>query len=237
MTNPQLSLVAALLDRSGSMHSIADDTRGGFDSFISKEREADGRTVVTLAQFDDRHELVYDNTPIEDIDPLVLEPRGSTALYDAIGRLVGEVGAGLSATPEDERPGSVTVLVMTDGHENASREWTNAAMRELIQRQEAEYSWDFVFLGSNIDAVEVGAGLGFQRDKSMTYVSTSVGVTAAFDSVSDYQHGSDRLVSMRVRYRLSPRRTADEREGSEWPYSQKSTYCRGNRVSTSEPGD
>ena len=188
MTNPQLSLVAALLDRSGSMHSIADDTRGGFDSFTAKEREADGRTVVTLAQFDNRYELVYDSVPIEDVPLLVLQPRGGTALYDAIGRLVSEVGAGLAATPEDERPGSVTVLVMTDGHENSSQEWTNAAVRELIQRQEAEYSWDFVFLGSNIDAVEVGADLGFQRDKSMTYVSTSVGVTAAFDSVADYQH-------------------------------------------------
>ncbi|WP_032375242.1 VWA domain-containing protein [Rhodococcoides fascians] len=188
MTNPQLSLVAALLDRSGSMHSIADDTRGGFDSFITKEREADGRTVVTLAQFDNRYELVYDNAPIEDVAPLVLEPRGGTALYDAIGRFITEVGVGLATMPEDERPGSVTVLVMTDGHENSSQEWTNSAVRELIQRQESEYSWDFVFLGSNIDAVEVGADLGFHRDKSMTYVSTSVGVTAAFDSVADYQH-------------------------------------------------
>lgn len=188
MTNSQLSLVAALLDRSGSMYSIADDTRGGFDSFITKERAADGRTVVTLAQFDDRYELVYDNVPIEDVPPLVLQPRGGTALYDAIGRLVSEVGAGLAATPEDERPGSVTVLVMTDGHENSSQEWTNASVRELIQRQESEYSWDFVFLGSKIDAVDVGADLGFLRGKSMTYVSTSVGVTAAFDSLSDYQH-------------------------------------------------
>ncbi|MDZ7912580.1 MAG: vWA domain-containing protein [Rhodococcus sp. (in: high G+C Gram-positive bacteria)] len=188
MTNLQPSLVAALLDRSGSMHSIADDTCGGFDSFITKEREADGKTVVTLAQFDDQYELVYDNTPIEDVAPLVLEPRGGTAFYDAIGRLISDVGAGLAAMPEDERPGSVTVLVMTDGHENSSREWTNAAVRELIKRQESEYSWHFVFLGSNIDAVEVGADLGFQRGKSMTYVSTSVGVTAAFDSVADYQH-------------------------------------------------
>ncbi|MDZ7929321.1 MAG: vWA domain-containing protein [Rhodococcus sp. (in: high G+C Gram-positive bacteria)] len=188
MTNPQLSLVAALLDRSGSMHSIADDTRGGFDSFITKEREADSRTVVTLAQFDDRYELVYDNTPIEDVEPLVLKPRGSTALYDAIGRLVSEVGTGLATMPEDDRPGSVTVLVMTDGHENASRERSNPAVRELIQWQEAECSWDFVFLGSNIDAVEVGTDLGFQGGKSITYVSTSVGVTAAFESVAAYQH-------------------------------------------------
>lgn len=187
MTNPQLSLVAALLDRSGSMNTIADDTRGGFDSFIAKEREPDGNTVVTLAQFDDRYESVYSSKPIAEVPNLVLEPRGMTALYDAIGQLVTEVGAELSALPEDDRPGSVTVLVMTDGHENASKEWTNIAVRELIAKQERDYQWDFVFLGSNIDAVEVGADLGFARDKSMTYVSTTVGVTAAFDSVASYQ--------------------------------------------------
>lgn len=84
MTNSQLSVVAALPDRSGSVHSISDDIRGGFDTFIIKEREADGRTMVTLAQFDDRYELVYDSTPIEGANPLVLDPRGSTALYDAV---------------------------------------------------------------------------------------------------------------------------------------------------------
>lgn len=187
MTDPQLSLVAALLDRSGSMNTIADDTRGGFDSFITKERESGGNTVVTLAQFDDRYELVYSSRPIGDVPPLMLEPRGTTALYDAVGRLVTEIGAELAALPEDDRPGSVTVLVMTDGHENASKEWSNTAVRELIAAQERDYQWDFVFLGSNIDAVEVGADLGFARDKSMTYVSTTVGVTAAFDSVASYQ--------------------------------------------------
>ncbi|WP_245819657.1 VWA domain-containing protein [Rhodococcoides yunnanense] len=187
MTNPQLSLVAALLDRSGSMHSIADDTRGGFDSFIAKEREQDGESVVTLAQFDERYELVYSSQPIRTVPPLVLQPRGSTALYDAIGRLITDVGSELAALPEDERPGSVTVLVMTDGHENSSKEWTNTAVRELIAQQERDYQWDFVFLGSNIDAVEVGTNLGFARDKSMTYVSTTVGVTAAFASVANYQ--------------------------------------------------
>ena len=187
MTNRQLSLVAALLDRSGSMHSIADDTRGGFDSFVGKEREQDGNTVVTLAQFDQQYELVYSSQPIRTVPPLVLQPRGSTALYDAIGRLITDVGVELAAVPEDERPGSVTVVVMTDGHENASKEWTNTAVRALIAQQEKDYQWDFVFLGSNIDAVDVGTDLGFARDKSMTYVSTTVGVTAAFDSVASYQ--------------------------------------------------
>ncbi|MGA9873054.1 MAG: VWA domain-containing protein [Rhodococcus sp. (in: high G+C Gram-positive bacteria)] len=195
MTNPQLSLVAALLDRSGSMQSIADDTRGGFDSFIAKERAEGGSTVVTLAQFDDRYDLVYSSKPIGDVPPLELSPRGMTALCDAIGRLVTDVGASLAALPEDQRPGSVTVLVMTDGHENASKEWTNVAVRQLIEQQERQYQWDFVFLGSNIDAVDVGTDLGFAPDKSMTYVSTTVGVTAAFDSVASYQ-GRKRAVVM-----------------------------------------
>ncbi|KQR96590.1 hypothetical protein ASG12_20995 [Williamsia sp. Leaf354] len=187
MTDPQLSLVAALLDRSGSMQSIADDTRGGFDAFITTERAAEGTTVVTLAQFDDRYELVYSDRPIETVPPLALEPRGMTALYDAVGRFVTEVGAGLAALPEESRPGSVTVVVMTDGHENSSREWTIEAVRALIGRQESEYSWDFVFLGANMDAVEVGAGLGFAPEKSMTYEATAGGVSAAFSSMAGYQ--------------------------------------------------
>ncbi|GGF99181.1 hypothetical protein GCM10007304_11300 [Rhodococcoides trifolii] len=188
MTDSSLSLVAALLDRSGSMQSIADDTRGGFDAFIASERGHDGRTVVTLAQFDNEYELVYENRPIEDVPNLVLQPRNSTALYDALGQLVTDIGTSLAAQPEDERPGSVTVLVMTDGHENASTEWTHAAVRSLIEQQESQYNWDFVFLGANMDAVETGRRLGFKADKSMTYATTSVGVSAAFSAVADYQN-------------------------------------------------
>ncbi len=195
MTNPQLSLVAALLDRSGSMSAIADDTRGGFDSFIAKEREQDGDTVVTLAQFDDVYEMVYSSQPIDTVPPLALQPRGMTALYDAIGRFITDVAAELAALPEDRRPSSVTVLVMTDGAENSSVEWSNSAVRRLIKQQELNYQWDFVFLGSNIDAVDVGTDLGFAPDKSMTYISTTVGVTAAFDSVANYQERKRSVVS------------------------------------------
>ncbi len=199
MTDPQLSLVAALLDRSGSMQSIADDTRGGFDAYIAKERENDGRIVVTLAQFDDQYDLVYSAMPIDSVPPLVLEPRSMTALYDAIGKLITDVGSDLAAKPEHERPHSVTVLVMTDGHENASREWTHEAVRALITQQETQYDWDFVFLGSNIDAVAVGTGLGFARDKSLTYAPTSDGVSAAFGSVAGYRGRKSRRSSVGTR--------------------------------------
>jgi hypothetical protein len=186
MTNTDLHLIAALLDRSGSMQGIAEDMRGGFDAHIAKEAAQPGTTLVTLAQFDDRYDVVYENTPITDVPSLTVEPRGMTALFDAIGRFVTEVGAGLAALPEQSRPAEVTVLVMTDGHENASHEWTAQAVRALIAQQEKAYSWDFVFLGANMDAVDVGVDLGFAPGKSLTYDADHDGVAGAWDAVSNY---------------------------------------------------
>lgn len=186
MTNTDKTLLAALLDRSGSMQAIADDMRGGFDAFIAKEKEQPGTTLVTLAQFDHEYDVVYRNRSIDTVPALTLAPRGRTALLDAIGRFVTEVGAGLAALPEDERPGEVTVLVMTDGMENASVDWTIEGVRGLIAQQETGYSWDFVFLGANMDAVAVGRDLGFAPGKSLTYDADGDAVHGAWDAVSNY---------------------------------------------------
>ncbi len=186
MTNADTTLIAALLDRSGSMTDIADDMRGGFDSYIAKEAEQPGTTMVTLAQFDDEYEVVYSGRPIGDVPPLVLEPRGCTALLDAIGRFITEVGGALAALPEDQRPADITVMVMTDGYENASKEWTIAAVRELISQQETVYGWDFVFMGANMDAVDVGTEMGFAPSKSLTYDADGDGVAGAWDAVASY---------------------------------------------------
>ncbi len=186
MTDANTTLIAALLDRSGSMTGIADDMRGGFDTYIAKEAEQPGTTTVTLAQFDSEYDVVYSSRPIGAVPPLVLEPRGSTALLDAIGRFITEVGGALAALPEDQRPADVTVVVMTDGYENASREWTIEAVRQLISQQETVYGWDFVFMGANMDAVDVGAELGFAPSKSLTYDADGDGVAGAWDAVSNY---------------------------------------------------
>ena len=186
MTNPDIALIAALLDRSGSMESIADDTRGGFDAYIAGQRGQSGITRVTLAQFDNDYDVVYQNRPIDEVPPLTLEPRGMTALLDAIGRFVTEVGSGLAALPVQDRPGDVTVLVMTDGHENSSVEWTKDAVRKLISQQETVYGWDFVFLGANMDAIDVGTSLGFAPGKSLTYEASGAGVSGAFSAVASY---------------------------------------------------
>ena len=186
MTNADFRFIAALLDRSGSMQSIVDDTCGGFDSFIATERATGVDTWVSLAQFDTEYELVYKNKPADQVPSLNLQPRGATALLDAIGRLIADIGADLASMPEQDRPGEVTVLVLTDGQENSSVEWTKAAVQEAISHQETVYGWDFVFLGANMDAVQVGADLGFAPHKSLTYAATGAGVGGAWASVSDY---------------------------------------------------
>lgn len=169
MTNPNLTHLYFLLDRSGSMQSIKDDTEGGFDAFIAEQRSQPGECRVTLAQFDDQYEEVYRDVPVADVPPLSLSPRGSTALLDSIGRLLGEAGARLAALPEHERPGVVIVGIMTDGHENSSRELTHAQVKALIERQTSEYAWQFIYMGADQDAIEVGSSIGVAATNSMTY--------------------------------------------------------------------
>lgn len=186
MTNPNLTLIAVLLDRSGSMQSIKSDTEGGFDAFIAEQRTQPGDAIVTLAQFDNDYERVYTSIPIDQVPPLELRPRGSTALLDGIGRLTTEIGEELAALPEHERPGTVIVLVVTDGEENSSTEWALDTVKAAITRQESEFAWDYVFLGANIDAVSVGAGMGFAQDKSITYDASGEYVGAAYSVTADY---------------------------------------------------
>jgi hypothetical protein len=186
MTDPTRTLIAVLLDRSGSMETVKSDTEGGFNAFIESQRGEPGKAVVTLAQFDVEYDVVYANRSIADVPRLDLQPRGATALYDSLGRLITDVGAELADLPEQARPGTVIVVVFTDGHENSSTEWTHEAITAAIKRQESEYAWDFLFLGANMDAVAVGTALGFSADRSMTWDSANDGAVHAMASTSAY---------------------------------------------------
>ena len=169
MTDANLTHLYFLLDRSGSMVSLREDTIGGFDTFIAEQRTAPGRCRVTLAQFDNEYDEVYADRDIATVPSLVLVPRGSTALLDALGRLVVTAGERLASLPEQERPGSVIVGVMTDGYENASRDWTHDRIKALIEQQSRDYGWQFLYLGADQDAIEEGSKMGFAAGKSMTY--------------------------------------------------------------------
>lgn len=186
MTNPDLTLIAVLLDRSGSMQSIKSDTEGGFAAYMEQQREVPKRIEVTLAQFDTDYELVYANRPLAQVPPLLLEPRGMTALYDAVGRLITDIGAELADRAEQDRPGTVIVVVLTDGHENSSREWSHAAVKSLITQQQDVWKWNFLFLGANMDAVAIGTEMGFSPKQSITYAAAPQGVSGVFRAASAY---------------------------------------------------
>ncbi|GAA5145808.1 VWA domain-containing protein [Nocardioides marinquilinus] len=169
MTDQTLTHLYFLLDRSGSMQSIKADTEGGFAAFIEEQQQAPGRCRATLAQFDQHYDEVYRDLDVADVPPLVLQPRGSTALLDSIGRLVTDAGARLAELPDAERPGTVIVAIMTDGMENASREWSHPAVKALIEQQTGQYGWQFMYMGADQDAIEVGTSLGVSADHSLTY--------------------------------------------------------------------
>jgi hypothetical protein len=169
MTDKNLTHIYFLLDRSGSMQSIKTDIEGGFAAFVDEQRATPGECRVTLAQFDTEYETVYADRPVADVGQLVLEPRGSTALLDSMARLIIEGGRRLAELPEDRRPGTVIVAIMTDGLENASREWTHAAVKRLVEQQTTEYAWQFLYMGADQDAIEVGAQIGVPMAQSVTF--------------------------------------------------------------------
>jgi hypothetical protein len=189
--------INVVLDRSGSMSCIAADTIGGFNEFLKTQQEADGEAFITLAQFDDIYEVVYSGKNIKEapmLSSLTFKPRGSTALLDAIGKTINTTGERLANLNEDQRPEKIIFVILTDGGENASREFTNTQINDMIKHQTDVYSWDFIFIGANQDAIQVGATMGFNMGNSMTYAANSVGTTCAFTSMSEkmtlYRSGS-----------------------------------------------
>jgi len=213
MTRSDLTHLYFLLDRSGSMQSIKTDTEGGFAAFVEEQRRAVGECRVTLAQFDDQYEIVFADTPVADVGRLDLQPRGSTALLDAMGRLITEAGAALAALPEDQRPGSVVVAIMTDGLENASREWTHPAVKALVEQQTTAYQWQFLYMGADQDAIDVGTGLGVGAAHTVSYTRGNVDKVMAASSakVSDLRRDRSVDASATMRgYTAVERRAASE---------------------------
>ncbi|WP_326646626.1 VWA domain-containing protein [Streptosporangium sp. NBC_01755] len=171
MTNSNLRHIVIILDRSGSMALVKDDTEGGLKAFLAEQINAPSETTVSLYQFDDRYEIVYENTPLADVPDFALKPRGMTALLDAVGMTINRVGGHLATLPEDSRPGEVVAVILTDGAENSSKEYTLPQVKDLITRQRDTYGWAFVFLGADQDAFAAAGGMGIGRASTLSYGS------------------------------------------------------------------
>lgn len=181
MTDPNRRHIAVILDRSGSMQAVKTDTEGGLAAFLETQAEAPGDTTVSLYQFDDQYEAVYENKALADVPAFKLRPRGATALLDAVGRTITTLGEQLADKPEGERPGEVVVVILTDGHENASAEYGHRQVKALITGQQDTYGWKFVFLGADQDAFAAGASMGIGRATTLSYSGrrTKVSMTNA----------------------------------------------------------
>ncbi|MCG5433762.1 VWA domain-containing protein [Mycobacterium sp. MYCO198283] len=184
MTDANLTLIGLLVDRSGSMATMQSDMEGGIAAFLESQADVPGRCMVTLAQFDAEYETVYPVTDLSAVPRYHLQPRGATALLDAVGRFVTDTGAQLAALPERERPGKVLIVIVTDGHENSSSEWTAAGVKKLVTDQQEQWNWEFVFLGANIDSFDVAGGLGIAAASTMNF--TAAAAPIAMENVASF---------------------------------------------------
>jgi hypothetical protein len=183
-----LTDITLLIDRSGSMMSICSDAEGAANAFVESQKAVPGEAWVTVLLFDaPPHEdwyQVQQSGPIREATEVLIKPRGSTALLDAMGQAIVQTGERLSKIAEADRPGHVVFIVQTDGEENSSRKWTRAQVAQLVRQQADEYDWHFVFLGANMDAIGEGASLGVRAGNAQTYDHTGKGVRGASLQVS-----------------------------------------------------
>ena len=196
--------VAMILDRSGSMSSIQGATVEGMNAFLAEQQNSTAQVSLLLVQFDDQYDRVFSG-PIAEAPMFTLaeqpasnqvrfEPRGSTALLDAIGRTLTEVGQTLAALSEDQRPAKVVIVTMTDGQENHSRLFSRHQIAEMIRIQREVYKWEFQFLAANQDAISTASAINIPMANSITYAATGEGtrtvMRAASRNVRDYSIAS-----------------------------------------------
>jgi Mg-chelatase subunit ChlD len=185
--------IAVLLDRSGSMADVKDETISGFNYFLKEQKTAGDNASLTLVQFDSEStDVMHEARPVRDVPDLnqdSYQPRGSTPLLDALGQTINSTGRALAAIPEANRPDKVVFVVITDGQENASHQFTKARVKEMIDHQTGKYNWQFVYLGANQDAfAEAGAvGIGMANAANFTPANTIVAFRGTAVNVASYR--------------------------------------------------
>ena len=192
-----LTELVFIIDRSGSMSGLERDTIGGFNAMLKEQQAFEGEAVVTTVLFDDKYELLHDRIDIRAIVPLTDKDytvRGTTALLDAVGRTVHKIRAAQKHTAEDYRAEKVLVIIITDGQENASREYSADRIKTLIERQKHKYGWEFVFFGANMDAVIEADKLGIGAERVQNWCANAQGTSTVYMAMSafstDYRGGN-----------------------------------------------
>ena len=210
---PDYTHITIILDRTGSMESIRDDTIGGFNSFLAQQKAEPGSATLTLVQFDSQepYEIIHHFKSIGEIPELTREtyvPRASTPLLDALGRGINDLEKCLGELKEEDRPAKVVIVVVTDGQENSSREFTKDQVAKMIKARMEKDGWQFVFLSADLAAIGDAQGVGIQADAVLFFAKTNQGSADAWSSLSentaDYRSARKKKIGFKIDDRKHP---------------------------------
>lgn len=179
--------IICILDRSGSMRHLTEDTIGGYNSFLAKQRQEKGKAQVTTVLFDDQYDKIVDSVDLEKVPDLTSREyyaRGMTALLDAVGRTIADTAGRMEKEGICPARRKVLFLIMTDGQENNSKEYSREAVKAMIEYATKEYEWNFIFMGANIDSVAEAGSIGISAKHAANYAHDSDGVQDSFDMMS-----------------------------------------------------
>lgn len=183
-----LTEVVFILDRSGSMSGLEADTIGGFNSMIQKQKKEEGEAYISTILFDDQSEVLYDRVPVGKVEPMndsQYYVRGCTALLDAIGGAIHHIANVHKYAREEDRPEKTLFIITTDGMENSSRQYSYNKVKKMVQKEKEKYGWEFLFLGANMDAVEVAGRFGIGADRALNYQCDSQGTALNYKVLSE----------------------------------------------------
>ena len=207
--------LTVVLDRTGSMESIRDDTIGGFNAFLKQQQAAPGRATLTLVQFDsqDPYEVIHRFMPLEQVPALTREtfvPRASTPLLDAMGRAINDLEAGLAALKKANRPSKVVMVIVTDGQENASREFTKAQIEAMVKAKIAKEDWQFVFLSADLAAIGDARAVGIGAHAALLHHKDARGTASAWEALSAHTAEYRRARKHKIGFNQGDRHHADD---------------------------
>lgn len=184
---PAFNEIVFVLDRSGSMSGLEKDTIGGYNSFLNQQKQSGTKAVISTVLFDHEIQILHDRLPISDIKELTAkdyQPRGCTALLDAVGGSVSHIHKLHKKLAAADRPSKTIIVIITDGYENSSKNYTYKTVKDMLSKRQETDGWEFVFLGANIDAAAEAESFGISRKRAVNYKADSEGTLKNFEMLN-----------------------------------------------------
>ena len=211
--NNNLTEIVYILDRSGSMGGLEEDTIGGFNSMMEKQKKTGEQALVSTVLFDDVCEVLHDRVPLDKIEKMTDQQyyvRGCTALLDAVGGAIHHIGNVHKYAREEDRPAKTIFVITTDGMENASKNYSYDKIQKMVRKQQEKYGWEFIFIGANIDAYAEAQRLGVRKERAVNYVHDDIGTAKVYAGVSSMVCKSMKVSDFLLRKELDESNWAEE---------------------------